>query len=147
MATCKIACSFSCLLYTSLENKSIRKVVAEAKEVELCLAAFNIKVVNIIDDVSLAAYLLQPERGHYDLLHLAQSYLHKEIACMDEAQQAAIMAQQLFPLREELKKSLEETKMLSIYYDMEDVYKRQRQLQPEYRQKHVVRLANVQNFE
>ncbi len=107
------------LLKELLENKSIRKVVAEAKEVELCLAAFNIKVVNIIDDVSLAAYLLQPERGHYDLLHLAQSYLHKEIACMDEAQQAAIMAQQLFPLREELKKSLEETKMLSIYYDME----------------------------
>ena len=96
-----------------LEDGQITKQVAYSKELRLLLLAHDINIAGISDDVILAAYLLDPAAGSYQLESLALQY------GMPSQHTAAGWAQLLPDLAAAQRQQLAEQEMLKLYQDME----------------------------
>ena len=98
-----------------LEDKHITKQVAHSKELRLLLLAHDIDIAGITDDIILAAYLLDPAAGSYEIGTIAPQY-----GFSIAAQASAGDYAQLIPaLAEELRKRLSDQEMMKLYLDME----------------------------
>lgn len=95
-----------------LGDAAVAKTAAEAKEIIKLLAKHGVTLAGLADDVTLAAYLLDPARGSYPVeALLAENNL--------EAGDAPARARQLPALAGLLRGRLQESAMLALYTDME----------------------------
>ncbi len=96
------------------EDTQISKQVAHAKELRLLLLAHGIDIAGIIDDVILAAYLLDPAAGEYKLAEIA--FTHGITVPADTAASYAALIPEL---SRHLRAELMEADMLHLYENME----------------------------
>ena len=102
-----------------LTSQHIKKITVDAKNSLLGFAALGYPLAGIVDDLSLAGYLLRPESGQYDTVSLARTYLQEELPVMDEARQAAVLAEKMVALRDILLSQIAACGMEKIYREME----------------------------
>ena len=93
------------------ENRSF--IVYDIKELLHTLYPSNEEIpvkIRCDFDILLAAYVLSPSDGSYDISRLSNAYLGKALESEIDA---------LIPLANEMKKKLEESEMLGLYKDIE----------------------------
>ena len=98
-----------------LEDPNISKQVAHSKEIRLLLLAHDIDIAGIADDIILAAYLLDPTAGSYDIGAIALQYgitIPAPASAADNAKIIPLLAQAL-------RDKLAEQEMTKLYLDME----------------------------
>lgn len=93
-----------------LADAAVAKVAAEAKEIIKLLAGWGITLAGLQDDITLAAYLLDPARGSYPVTELLAEH---GFSC------DAPIASRLPALALKLREELAERDMLSLYTEME----------------------------
>ena len=98
-----------------LEDPNISKQVAHSKEIRLLLLAHDIDIAGIADDIILAAYLLDPTAGSYDIGAIAMQYGITIPTPASAADNAKIIP----PLAQSLRDKLAEQEMTKLYLDME----------------------------
>ena len=98
-----------------LQNASITKQTAQAKEIGLFLAARGIELKGLIDDVIIAAYLLDPAAGDYPLDVLTAKY-SLPLPAREDAAAAALLLQELAAAQ---RQELEENGLLKLYEEVE----------------------------
>ena len=97
-----------------LEDPSIRKYTANSKELRELLRAHGIDIYGISDDVILAAYLLDPAAGDYQLPDIAASQ-----GLFGDYTSVVAGASVLIRLSGSLRDKLQKNGMLKLYTDME----------------------------
>lgn len=102
------------------EDKSFGKVLYQAKELRVILAQKGINVENVLFDVMLGAYLLNPGVADYGLATLSLDYLNQtlpnvEDKLIDHGQQAAKIWQLYF----QMNKKLQEQGMEDLFRQVE----------------------------
>ncbi len=103
-----------------LEDSNISKITAFVKELKLLLAAHDIKLAAVSDDILLAAYLLNPSGNEPDINQLAKDYnLQLRANSTVSAAWAGRCATILEPLAEILKQQLVEVEMEKLYREIE----------------------------
>lgn len=108
----RVSCENIQALCGILEDKSIKKQVVHAKELRLLLLAHDIDIAGIVDDIILAAYLLDPAESSYQLADIAFS---KGLTQPTSGNEAEIISD----LAEHLRQELADADMLHLYEDME----------------------------
>jgi len=101
-----------------LESENISKICIHAKELTELLAVHDIRLNGVTDDVSLAAYLLDPAEGEHPLPDLLSQYgvpFDNPAAPRDLAAYAAALPGLVSALRKEL----QDQNMLHLYEDIE----------------------------
>ncbi len=106
------------LLQEAFDNGLIEKVTYDAKRALHLLTPLNIKLEALRDDVLLQAYLLDGERGRYDLLELARAYLNSSLA-VDSDNALAQAADLTLQLCDNLNPRMSEMKVEQVYRDIE----------------------------
>jgi len=107
-------------LKSVLEDNNISKIAAFAKELTLLLAAHNIELAAIKDDILLAAYLLNPSGNEPDINQLTQEYgLEIKANPTASAAWASSCASMLEPLEVILKHKLANLAMDKLYREIE----------------------------
>ena len=121
-----------------LENKDIKKICHNGKEIMVFLLANDIKLRGLEFDTYIAAYILDPSESRYDLHLLSSKYLHKNIGSKeqllgkgknaklfsdlnykDKSQLLISELATLIELYEEFKVKIQEQNMNSLYYEIE----------------------------
>ena len=120
----------------SLFSEDIRKLTHGVKELSHQLLSQGLPADGFVFDTALAAYLLDPNSGHYSLDNLVMRYFHEEIPGKPDYQQDGIFssftedrekllsswsqdAEWIASLRNLLKPQLEEENMYSLLTDLE----------------------------
>ncbi len=98
-----------------LEDGSIAKITANSKELQLLLAAHGVALSGVCDDVIIAAYLLDPAAGAYDLAALAE----KNGLSWPALAAPAAAARMVAPLAQALNAQLRQNGMEKLYQGME----------------------------
>ncbi|MBQ6808814.1 MAG: DNA polymerase I [Firmicutes bacterium] len=101
-----------------LEDAALPKQTAAAKELKELLAAHGMQLQGVVDDVYLAAYLLDPAAGDYALEALAREN-GLPLVLPPSPQDGAAYARLIPGLVEKLRQRLTECGMLELYTDME----------------------------
>ena len=110
------------ILKEFLENEQVSKITAGGKAITIALAKQGIELAGIVDDVQLAAYLLESTESNYDPKDLSMKYLSRDlsfISSLSSYEQAGIIAGTLEELQDELEQALKKEGMLSLYKDIE----------------------------
>ena len=118
-----------------LTDASVEKVAHDAKEVVVRLDRSGITLEGLAFDTHLAAYLLDPAPGSYDLADISVRYLNRELPTarepeadgqlalgvddVDVAQAVGARAAALLPLADVLRGELDRTGMLPLMDDIE----------------------------
>jgi DNA polymerase-1 len=93
-----------------LEDASIKKAIADPKELYKYMLGQNRNLDGVTEDPALAAYLYEPGENHYDVKTVAETYLPS--SCGGTAQDV----EALVPV---LSKKMEERNLLSLYREIE----------------------------
>ena len=102
-----------------LEDPKIHKITANAKDLTVALAAYDIHPQGLVGDISLAAYLLNPGANSYEPEELAGLYQIKISPLFDPAAQLAQKARLILDLWPFLQRDLREDKLDKLYEDIE----------------------------
>ncbi|HVL33912.1 MAG TPA: DNA polymerase I [Actinomycetota bacterium] len=122
-----------------LEDPAIPKVAHDGKEIAVRLARAGITLAGLAFDTQIAAYLLDPAPGRYELADLSVRYLNRELpraqalenedqgqlalgmdaGDADAAGVACARAAALLPLAQRLQEDLERSGMASLMRDVE----------------------------
>ncbi len=106
------------LLKDFLEDDSLEKISFDLKDAYTLFKKMKIKMKNVIFDVNLAAYLLEPTDGKLSLGDLTLKTLPN--ARIPEGISGHVyLGRKLFDLYEKFKKDLEDTDLHHLYYDVE----------------------------
>ncbi|NOT59202.1 MAG: DNA polymerase I, partial [Acidobacteria bacterium] len=106
------------LLQEAFDNGLIEKVTYDAKRALHLLTPLGIKLEALHDDVLLQAYLLDGERGNYDLLELGCSYLNSSLMA-DRENALAQAADITLQLCDQLNPRMSEMQVDKVYRDIE----------------------------
>ncbi len=101
-----------------LENPAIQKITYQAKELSELFARENISLSGVKDDVSLAAYLLDPAAGERSLDELMTAY-GVPLSLTNDERDLLAWAANLPSLAEILRHQLDAQAMLPLYMEME----------------------------
>ncbi len=106
------------LLKTFLEDDSFEKISFDLKDAYTLFKKMKIKMNNVIFDVNLAAYLLEPTDGKLSLGDLTLKTL-SSAKIPEDTPGKIYLGRKLFDLYEKFKKDLEDTDLHKLYYDVE----------------------------
>ncbi len=101
-----------------LADPQVKKTTAAAKELRELLAFHQIDLAGVEDDVTLAAYLLDPAAGDYEIAGLARDN-GLSMANWPSPQDGAARALVLPELAQTLRRRLQDCQMLHLYTEME----------------------------
>lgn len=101
-----------------LESKDIKKVSYDVKAPYVVLNKWGIDFKNVIFDIKIAAYLIEPSRSDYDLNILIPHYLKREIRTQGEEKFIKEVSA-LKDLYEEIRDEIKSLHMEMLYYDVE----------------------------
>ncbi|OFI07238.1 DNA polymerase I [Clostridium acetireducens DSM 10703] len=106
------------ILSQIINNDDIEKISYDVKIPSTIFNKFSIKFKGIKFDVKIAAYLIDPSRGNYELETLINEYLRENISGDDEEKyaKAIFLLKDLYGI---LKKQIEELNMENLLYDIE----------------------------
>jgi len=118
-----------------LEDPSVEKIAHDAKALRVALARAGITLAGVTFDTQIAAYLLDPAPGKYDLADVSLRYLRRELpqarAPEDDGQMALTVddsgvaeaacarAAALLPLAGKLSSELDKVGMQQLFHDVE----------------------------
>ncbi len=102
------------------ERETIKKVVYNAKDLQVMLSQRNLSFKGLTSDVMLGAYLLNPGSSEYSLESLCLEYLNRAlVAREDEVQDHCARAQVVWQLVQVIEKNLAESGMDRLYRQIE----------------------------
>ncbi|HEX9711688.1 MAG TPA: DNA polymerase I [Actinomycetota bacterium] len=118
-----------------LEDATVEKVCHDAKALRVRLARAGISLAGVAFDTQIAAYLLDPAPGKYDLAGVSMRYLRRELPqarasegdgqlalTVDDtgvAEAACAAAAALLPLAEKLSEEIDRVEMRRLYDEVE----------------------------
>ncbi|SFD38217.1 DNA polymerase I [Clostridium uliginosum] len=101
-----------------MEDKSINKVIHDAKSLITFLNKYDIEIQGFDFDTAIAAYLIDSSKSNYDILNLINQYLEKDIKG-EGIKLNGICCSYLIKLYNELKTRLNKEDMDELYYKVE----------------------------
>lgn len=101
-----------------LESEDIKKVSYDVKAPYVVLDKWGIDFKNVIFDIKIAAYLIEPSRSDYDLNILIPHYLKREIRAEKEEKFIKEVSA-LKNLYEEIRDEIKSLDMETLYYEVE----------------------------
>lgn len=101
------------------ENGLLAKSTHDLKPTIKVLKPKKISLEGVIDDVMIAAWLLQPHRGQYDLATLAQEHLGVKLAVAESGEALAQQADVILRLTRRLRQQLKEKELEWVYEQIE----------------------------
>lgn len=101
-----------------MENGLLAKTTYDLKPAIKLLRSQGITVEGACDDVMIAAWLLEPNRGKYELAALAHDYLHLDVSG-DAGFDACRQADAILRLTTELHARLQQQQLESVYHEIE----------------------------
>lgn len=106
------------LLKSIMENKYIKKVIHDGKNLVTFLNKHNIKIKGFDFDTAIAAYLIDSSKSKYEILDLVNTYLGEDLN--GEGIDLKSMLSTYIPeLYETLKKKIHDEEMDKLYYEIE----------------------------
>lgn len=106
------------LLKSIMENKDIKKVIHDGKNLVTFLNKHNIKIKGFDFDTAIAAYLIDSSKSKYEILDLVNTYLGEDLN--GEGIDLKSMLSTYIPeLYETLKKKIHDEEMDKLYYEIE----------------------------
>lgn len=106
-------------LESILADPSIKKYVADSKEAYLALHQNGLILNGITEDLTLAAYLLNPSSGKYHMAEIAEKYLGDIHTEENIARKVAYESGLMFTLLPQLLEKLTADDMLALYREIE----------------------------
>ncbi|NFI03450.1 DNA polymerase I [Clostridium botulinum] len=106
------------LLRTFMEDKTVKKVIHDSKNLITFLNKYDIDIQGFDFDTAIAAYLIDSSKANYEVFDLINRFLEKDIKsnCDDLK---AICSSYLTKLYEKLKERLHKEDMDELYYKVE----------------------------
>jgi DNA polymerase-1 len=112
--------SFCAVLKMIFQESQLKKIVYNAKELQVMLAHKGIKIREAVSDVMLGAYLLNPGASEYSLESLSLEYLNKALVTREnEVEDHARRAQVLLQLNTVIERKIREQGMEKLYREVE----------------------------
>lgn len=96
----------------------LKKYCHDAKRLMVNLDRYGIRLDNV-EDVMLAAYLLNPTGQNQDLADLAAKYLGRNFIPQDPVSDACLKADTILSLRNVLAEKIRDDEMKELYYEVE----------------------------
>ncbi|NFR86574.1 MULTISPECIES: DNA polymerase I [unclassified Clostridium] len=106
------------LLRTFMEDKTVKKVIHDSKNLITFLNKYDIDIQGFDFDTAIAAYLIDSSKANYEVFDLINRFLEKDIKS-DCDDLKAICSSYLTKLYEKLKERLHKEDMDELYYKVE----------------------------
>lgn len=106
------------ILKDFLEDEKLSKISYDIKDGYTILKKLDIEMKNVIFDVNLAAYLLEPSDGKLTLRDLTLKTLSDAVV-PEGIQGEVYLARKLFDLYEKFNEEMKSTDLFPLYYDVE----------------------------
>ncbi|MBI3952225.1 MAG: DNA polymerase I [Acidobacteria bacterium] len=107
------------VLREAFENGLLAKSTYDLKQAIKLFKPKNVSIEGTVDDVMIAAWLLDPNRGKYPLSAMAQEHLGLEMAAIEPPGVIAHQADVILQLSDRLREKLKEAGLEQIYEQME----------------------------
>jgi DNA polymerase-1 len=103
-----------------LDNGLVEKSVHDLKRAIGVAEALGVQIENVVDETLIAAYLLDPERGQYEVVNLAREFLHQSVEMPAEVSaRTSLTADLTGRLADVLSARLESEGLTRVYREIE----------------------------